>query len=149
MSSNGSFVFAIQKWIELFMRLSMHNFLRYSRESGFSMSQIGALFHIHRMGCIGVTDLADDLGVTSAAASQFLEQLVQQGLISRTEDPSDRRVKQIVLTDKGRQTLQESIHARQSWLEDLASSLSSSEKEQVAAALNILIEKTKQLTPQT
>jgi len=83
--------------------------------------------------------------VTNAAASQMLEHLVQQQMITRSEDPHDRRAKQIVLTDKGRQVLQESIHARQGWLEDLAHTLSPEEKEQVVAALHILIEKTSQL----
>lgn len=149
MPSGEQFVTTLEKWIELFMRHTIHNFIRYSRESGISMSQIGVLFHIHRMGCIGVTDLGEDMGVTSAAASQISERLVQQGLIHRSEDPQDRRVKQIVLTEQGHQMLQESIHARQEWLTDLADKLSTDEKDQIMGSLNILIDKTKQLTPQT
>jgi DNA-binding MarR family transcriptional regulator len=75
----------------------------------------------------------------------MLERLVQQELILRTEDPVDRRAKQLVLTEKGIQAVHEGIHARQGWLDDLANMLSASEKEQVAAALKILIDKTKQL----
>ena len=75
----------------------------------------------------------------------MLERLVQQGLILRKEDPNDRRVRQIVLTDKGRQILQESIAARQGWLENLSRTLTDSQREQVTAALNILIEKANQL----
>jgi DNA-binding MarR family transcriptional regulator len=138
------FVATLQKWIEVFMRRSMRNFICYSKEAGLSMSQIGALFHICR-GASGVSDIGDDLGVTSAAASQMLERLVRQELIVRSEDPQDRRVKQIVLTDKGRQTLQESLQARQGWLDDLANTLSAGEKEQIMAALNILIDKASQL----
>ncbi|MBT3389620.1 MAG: MarR family transcriptional regulator [Chloroflexi bacterium] len=141
MSSADIFVNTLHQWIKIFMRRSMRNFLGYVRESGLSMSQLGALFHIHRMGSSGVTDLGDHLGVTSAAVSQMLERLVQQALISRTEDPNDRRVKQIVLTDKGCQILEESIRARQGWLDDLAVALSPAEKEQITAALNILIDK--------
>ncbi len=138
------FLAALRGWIEVFMRRSMRNFILYSKESGLSMSQIGALFHIRR-GASGVSDIGSDLGVTSAAASQMLERLVQLDLIIRSEDPHDRRVKQIVLTESGRRTLQESIHARQSWLEDLAKTLSDNEKEQVIAALNILNDKATQL----
>jgi DNA-binding MarR family transcriptional regulator len=75
----------------------------------------------------------------------MLERLVQQELILRSEDPSDRRVKQIILTNKGLQVLQESIRARQSWLSDLAETLSDSEKEAIIAALNILIDKANHL----
>ena len=144
MQSVDPFVNTLGEWIEVFMRRSMHNFICYSKEKGLSMSQIGALFHIFR-GKSSVSDIGDNLGVTSAAASQMLERLVQQGLILRKEDPNDRRVRQIVLTDKGRQILQESLAARQGWLESLARTLSDNEREQITAALNILIEKANQL----
>jgi DNA-binding MarR family transcriptional regulator len=144
MQSVDPFVNTLREWIEVFMRRSMHNFICYSKEKGLSMSQIGALFRIFR-GKSSVSDISDNLGVTSAAASQMLERLVQQGLILRKEDPNDRRVRQIVLTDKGRQILQESIAARQGWLENLSRTLSDSQREQVTAALNILIEKANEL----
>ena len=140
------FVATLQEWIEVSMHRSMCNFVRYSRDIGLSMPQLGALFHISRMGS-RVTDLGEHLGVSSAAASQMLDHLVQQGLISRAEDPSDRRVKQLSLTEKGQQILQESIHARQAWLDELASALSKSEIEKVHTALEILISKAKNLGP--
>ncbi len=90
-------------------------------------------------GKCGVTELGNHLDVTSAAASQMLERLVQQELILRTEDPKDRRGKQIVLTDKGNQVLEEGIRARQKWLGDLTETLSEGEKETIMGALNILI----------
>ena len=145
MQQDDPLVVTLQKWIEVSMHRSIRNFICYARESGLSMSQLGALFHIQRSGSSGVTDLGDDLGVTSSAASQMLERLVQQDLVLRSEDPSDRRVKQIILTDKGLQVLRESIRARQRWLADLAETLSDSEKEAIIAALNTLIDKANQL----
>ncbi len=146
MPATDPFISTLLAWIEVSMRRSMRNFIRYARESGLSMSQLGALFHVHRKGSIGVTDLGDHLGVTSAAASQMLERLVQQDLLLRTEDPNDRRVKQIILTEKGSRVLVESIHARQGWVNELAESLSKPEKESITAALNTLISKANQLT---
>lgn len=145
MRYSDPFVVTLQEWIEVSMNRSIRDIIRYSRESGLSMSQLGALFHIHHRGSSGVTDLGDHLGVTSAAASQMLERLVQQELILRSVDPSDRRAKQIVLTDKGLQVLQEGIHARQMWLYDLAETLSNPEKETITTALNALIGKVHQL----
>ena len=140
------FVATLQEWLEVSMRRSMRYFIRYARKSGLSMSHLGAMFHIHRKGSSGVTELGDHLGVTSAAASQMLERLVQQELILRTEDPKDRRVKQIVLTDTGHQVLEESIHAHHGWLDDLAETLSDGEKETIMAALNLLIAGVNHLT---
>ncbi len=145
MSSVDPFEAALQEWVAVFMRRSMRSFIQYAREHGLSMSQINALFHIHHHGGSGVTDLGEHLGISNAAVSQLLERLVQQGLILRYEDPADRRAKKLTLTDKGALTLQEGIHARQGWLHDLSATLSGAEKEQVAAALAILIDHTKRL----
>ena len=139
------FVATLKEWIEVSTCRSMRNFIHYARKSGLSMSHLGAMFHIHHKGSCGVTDLGDHLGVTSAAASQMLERLVQQELILRTEDPDDRRVKQIVLTDKCNRILEEGIRARQGWLDDLAQTLSDGEKETIMVALEILIDKVRNL----
>lgn len=147
MPAPSPFSAALQSWIDVFMHRSMRSVLLYAKESGLSMSQLGALMHIFK-GTSGVSDVGDDLGISSAAASQMLERLVQQGLISRSEDPHDRRVKQIVLTAKGQQVLQGSLQASKGWLDELAASLSPAEQEQVAAALNIMIAKAAKLDQQ-
>lgn len=141
------FVATLEEWIEVSMRRTMRDFILYVRESGLSMSHMGALFHIHREGKCGVTELGHHLDVTSAAASQMLERLVQQGLILRTEDPDDRRVKQIVLTEKGDRVLKEGVRARQRWLAELTGAVSDGEKDSIRLALDILIDKVKSLRP--
>jgi DNA-binding MarR family transcriptional regulator len=139
---------ALQEWMGIFMRHSMHSWILYMRENELSISQIGALFQINH-GRSNVSDLGEGLGISNAAASQMLERLVQQELIVRSEDPQDRRVKQLVLTDKGCKIIQESIRARQEWLKDLVSGLSGEEKEQIAAGLRVLIDRTNQLERQS
>ena len=139
------FVDTLREWIELSMKHSMRSFIRFARKSGLSMSHLGATFYIHHQGSSCVSELGEHLGVTSAAASQMLERLVQQELILRTEDPVDRRAKQIVLTEKGQRLLEESVRARQEWLGDLSETLSDSEKETTQAALHILIDRVKNL----
>jgi DNA-binding MarR family transcriptional regulator len=141
MPESGDTLAIFQRWIDLFMHRSMRRFLQYARKNALSMSMIGTLFHLNQQQKAGVTDVGDHLGVTSAAASQMVERLVQQGLIQRTEDPEDRRVKQIILTDQGCQILEEGLRARQDWLIDLVGALSTEEKAQVTSALEILITK--------
>ena len=136
------FLVAMQAWIEIFMRRSMHNFMHFARQKGCSMSQINTMFYILRHGPCGVSDVAEHLGISSAAASQLLERLVQQKMILRTEDPNDRRNKRISLTEKGKQIVADSMHARQLWIIDLESKLDQNEKDQVISALEILTTKT-------
>jgi DNA-binding MarR family transcriptional regulator len=146
MDLNEAFVAALRDWTGVLMRRSMREFIRRSRQSGLSFSQIGVMFRIND-GRSSLSDLGGGLGITSAAVSQMMDKLVQQGLILRSEDPNDRRTKQLVLTDKGHQIVHESFHSRQAWLRDLANSLSEEEKRQVTASLHLLIQKANQLGP--
>ncbi|MEJ2012504.1 MAG: MarR family transcriptional regulator [Anaerolineales bacterium] len=147
--SADPFVATLHQWIEVTMRHSMRNFLRYARESGLSMSHLGAIFHIHRAGSCGVTEIGDYLGVTSAAASQMLDRLVEQGLVARTEDPEDRRVKRIELTAEGERALEAGIQARETWMSELAGILAEDEKRTITSALQLMIAKVRQLDEST
>ena len=89
MQPTDAFESTLYRWVEIFMRRSMRSFIHFTKESGLSMSQIGALFHIYR-GASGVSDIGDDLGITSAAASQMLENLVRQQLILRSENQREQ-----------------------------------------------------------
>src|SRR4030042_611516 len=141
MQSTIPLVTTLQEWINIFRRRMMGNFFTYARDKGLTMAQLGAMFHINQKGACGVSDIGSNLGVTNSAASQMIERLVQLKLITRSEDPTDRRVKQIALTDKGRQTLQASGQANQDWLESLVQSMTVEEQVQVRNALLTLIDK--------
>lgn len=126
------------------MHLSMHQLMQYSRESGLSMQQIRALFHIHECPR-GITNIGEHLGITKAAASQMIDKMVEQGFITRVEDPKDRRGKNINLTEKGLHAMQKSLEARQGWLEKFASKFSPDESDQVTRSLVMMVEKARQL----
>lgn len=132
----------LHEWMRVTMRHSMRNFMIYAKENNFSIAQLNAMFRIYHKGTCGVSDLGDDMGVTSAAASQLLERLVQQGLAVRAEDPQDRRNKRIALTQAGLHIVQQSMEARQGWLSRLPDLLTPSEQDQVNAALQLLIDRT-------
>jgi DNA-binding MarR family transcriptional regulator len=141
MQNNDPLVNTLKEAFDIFRHRLMGNLFIYTKDKGLTMAQFVAMIHIHHTGGCGVSDIGSDLGVTNSAASQMLERLVQLKLIIRSEDPSDRRVKQIVLTDKGRQILQEGSEANRNWLEDLARSMTADEQEQVRKAVVVLIEK--------
>jgi len=139
-----SFQKLLREWTRLFMHLSMHSFFMFSKERGLSMSQYGALMNLHHKGACGVSDIGDRLGITSAAASQMLDRLVQQEIIDRSEDPGDRRLKMIVLTEKGRKLVKESLEARESWLDEMVKQMTPEEQQKVTEGLQILVEKARQ-----
>ena len=129
---------ALKEWVQAFMHHSMDGFVTFAKQQSLSLHQFGALFHIQRTGGCPVSDISHDLGITTAAVSQMLERLVQHGLIVRTEDPNDRRVKRIDLTDEGHRIVHESITARQRWFGDLAAAMLPAERQQATRALKML-----------
>jgi DNA-binding MarR family transcriptional regulator len=145
MNPTDTFQNTIQTWIGVAMHNSMLNLTRYARQHGFSISQLMALHFVSRKAPCSISDLGDRMGVTSAAASQLLDRLVQQGLVLRTEDPNDRRGKLVELTAEGQQVFEESHRARQGWLADLEEALSPEERKTALAAFHLLIEKAKNL----
>jgi len=140
MSSTKQFSDVLQEWASVFMRRSMDDFKRFMDESGLSFSQIHILMRLHFGGTCDVTEVGTHLGITNAAASQTIERLVQMGLLTRMEDPVDRRVKQITLTPKGHTLVKEGIDARRRWLEGLTQALSPRDQEMIAGTLTVLTE---------
>jgi DNA-binding MarR family transcriptional regulator len=136
--SSEPFTDILRRWAEVFMHRSMRDFHQFTRESGLSMSQLNALFHIYHGGACGISDIGEHLGVTSAASSQMIDRLVQLELLKRTEDPLDRRNKCLALTDKGRAVIAESIEARRRWLQDLTTTLTPDQQAAIASALTTL-----------
>jgi DNA-binding MarR family transcriptional regulator len=145
MSDPLLFTDVLRRWAEVFMRRSMHEFRQFSKDSGLSMSQMSALFHIHYGGECGVSDVGEHLGVTNAAASQMIDRLVQQGLLERSEDPNDRRAKNLALTPRGLALVHQAIQARMRWMEQLTTSLTSDQQQAIAAALTALTQAARNL----
>lgn len=147
MAMSQPFDNVLRRWSEVFMGRSMRDFSVFMRNSGLSMPQVSALYRLYYQGPCGVTDIADHLAVTTPAASQMIERLVQQGLLERNEDPNDRRAKQIALSPAGRALMERSIEARVRWMAELTTVLSPAEQATIAAALDALTSAATELDP--
>ncbi len=93
---------------------------------------------LYHGGKSGVSEMGGEMGVTNAAASQAIDRLVQLGLIARSEDPDDRRAKQLVLTEKGCDLIKSAIEARGRWVEGLTTALNGEQQEMIISALTLL-----------
>jgi DNA-binding MarR family transcriptional regulator len=145
MSASRQVTHNLNELVEVFMHRSMQAAVRFAREHDLSMGQMSTLMRLHHGSACGVTDIGAQLGVTSAAASQMIDRLAHMGLVERTEDPNDRRVKQLKLTDKGRDLLHKSQTARSRWMESLVDALDPERRAAVIAALGYLTEAAKRL----
>ncbi len=59
-----------------------------------------------RYPAVSIGDVADRLRIRHHSASLLVERCVQRGLLTRREDPDDRRKALVVLTDEGACVLQ-------------------------------------------
>ncbi len=135
----------LREWAEFFIGRSMRDFMRFVKASGLSMPQFSVLMRLYYQGACGVSDIGAHLDVTNAAASQMIDRLVQAGLIHRAEFPTDRRVRQLTLTPKGRALAEKAIRARNRWTEGLSTVLTHEQQATIAAALKDLIEAARKL----
>lgn len=129
---------ALREWVKVFMRRSMHEFMRSRKDSGLSMAQQRTLMRLHYHGPVQISEIGDDLDITAAAASQMVDRLVNLELLERTEDPEDRRIKRVSLTKSGLAVVHEGISARLEWMKDLATTLSPKEQREILSALKTL-----------
>ncbi len=138
-------VTAIRQWMETFMMRSMQDMTRYVRNSGLSMAQFSLLMRLYHGGGCEVHDIGREFGVSSAAASQLVDRLVQGGLVARTENPEDRRARRIALSAKGRALIDRGIEERYRWVNDLVAAMASEERSGVLKSLPLLLEAEKKL----
>jgi DNA-binding MarR family transcriptional regulator len=70
-------------------------------DSGLTLVQLRSLFLIVNKGSTNFRKLAEALEVTPSNVTGIVDRLVEQGLVSRTQNPEDRREMTLQATDKG------------------------------------------------
>ena len=87
-----------------------------------------------------LTELAPRMGLSVAAAGRAVDGLVRNDLVSRTEDPADRRVKRLALTPEGLAALGRIAAARREGLRRFAETLGARERDGLAEGLAAVFE---------
>ena len=107
--------------------------------SHLTMSQLKILFLLSRHGNVRGGELAALLGIGPATLSAMIDRLVAQGLVTRTEDTRDRRIRRIGLTKTGADLIGRIITAGAEKQRLLLSRLSGEELAVVARAMHLLV----------
>jgi DNA-binding MarR family transcriptional regulator len=100
-----------------------------------ALSQVRMLALIERLPSCGIGDLADYMGVSSAATSRAVERLVRRGLVDRSTAGDDRRAVDLVVTREGRAVVSRYQAAVRKALDALTRSL---DAERVHQAIDLL-----------
>jgi len=123
------------------LRLSSTRLARLLRREaglGRSPSQLSALAVIDHHGPLTLGALAEFEGVAPPSITKVVTILEDDGLVTRSPDPADRRVSYVSTTPKGAALHAESKRRRTAWLAGRIRQLTPAQQQQLAAALDVL-----------
>ncbi len=123
----------------LMLALLGHEAMRRLRDAhtanGLTPRQFHILGLLHDRGPLAQADLGDETDTAASVLVTQLNPLEDDGLVTRTRDPRDRRRHLVVLTDAGQQRLRAAAAAQQETEDDLFRSLNDSQRSQLTQLL--------------
>jgi DNA-binding MarR family transcriptional regulator len=130
--------------LEFILAQLIQDFMQFMHQTGLSGPQIHALLHIYHAGECPISEIGALTGASPAAASQLAERLVQQGLVQRSEDPQNRRIKKLRLTEKSRKLIREGVTSNR-YLAELMAMLPDNQRETVHTAFGYLAQASREI----
>jgi len=105
-------------------------------------TQIRVLHHLDEIDTeLSVKEAAEFAMLSLGAISRSLDGLVRRGFIERREDPTDRRMKRIRISDDGRTAIRGFEAVNRSVIDRFLETLPAADQEQLAKALAPLLER--------
>lgn len=118
----------------LFLR--MHRLMnRRMAAQGASLARTKLLIYLDRHGPSRAADIADYFDNAPRTVTEAIDGLERDGLVTRTPDAHDRRVKRVAITGRGRQAMSESEPVRRQLIQGVFGSLGDSERDQLGQTL--------------
>ncbi|MGN6188171.1 MAG: MarR family winged helix-turn-helix transcriptional regulator [Conexibacter sp.] len=123
------------------MKGDQSEFVALIAELDLTLPQMRALFVLDTTDhALALTELAPMMGLSIPAAGRAVDAMVRGELISRSEDPVDRRIKRLALTAHGKATLERLNEARLVGLRRFAGTLGERERDALARALRTVFD---------
>ena len=111
-----------------------------------TIGQLKTLFFLAFEGSTSLGKLAEALNVTPPNVTGIVERLVEQGLVSRDENPENRRMLLLTLTDAGKNLLSDLRHNDTRYMNNLFKKLSDDDLKALAQGLRAVLEVSKEFT---
>lgn len=108
-------------------------------ELDLTIGQLKSLFYINAEGPTHFKSVADALGVTPPSVTGIIDRLVGQGLVSREENPENRRMQILKTTFKGKDLLTRLIEIRKGKMNSVIGQLSHQDLTDLARISNSLV----------
>jgi DNA-binding MarR family transcriptional regulator len=105
-----------------------------TEEFNITVEQFHILRRIHK-GSDSVSMLAEAKQISRPAISRVVDVMVNKGLVTRNQDPSDRRYVRLSLTDKGNTLLEAIFGKNRDWMAGKLASLEEDELKTIRVAM--------------
>ncbi|GIH26717.1 hypothetical protein Aph01nite_50270 [Acrocarpospora phusangensis] len=115
--------------------------------SNLTMQQLKVVMTLSFLGSASGQDLARELGIGLGTITGIVDRVVAQGLASRHEDPSDRRVRRVELTPAGRDLSTQILDAGAATWRDLLAHLDLDTLRDLERVMRRLVEVMSELHP--
>lgn len=100
--------------------------------------QFNALLLLAEHGDMTIGDLGSKLYLASSTATDLIDRMERNGLVSRERDTNDRRVVRLHMLDKGHQMIKEVLENRKRYLNTILSQVPQQEIEALKTSLQSL-----------
>jgi DNA-binding MarR family transcriptional regulator len=137
MSGSVSSVAAGQIYLELHHQL--HRIVDQAMSSaGLSLARAKVLIRLDSHGPMNQATLAGLLGFAPRSVTETVDGLERDGLVTRTEDPHDRRARIVALTVSGQEALTAAMTVRNKSMDEIFGVLSPVERAQLVSLLTTI-----------
>ena len=110
----GKLISIISKGQKIFINRKLNEF-------GINSTQLYLLFELDHHNEMNQDKIASRCNINKGAAARSIRKLEEKGLVTRKIDDDNRRQNKVSLTEKGRKTLDASIHYLKSFEEEVFS----------------------------
>ena len=108
--------------------------------SGVTMSQCSTILAIGKKGSMTMNALSAWMNLATSTMTRIVDNLVRDGYIERGQDPQDRRVVQVTLTERGRQLFEAIMQIYHDYHRKIVERIPADELHKVVESLKLLIE---------
>jgi DNA-binding MarR family transcriptional regulator len=105
-----------------------------------TMPQFKALIYVARNDGATSGQIAHGLGVGLSTVTGIVDRLCEQNMVSRREDPRDRRINRVVATPSGRAIVEELFQYRNEMLRSILAELDPDQLDTVETAFKYLVD---------
>lgn len=140
MTSQTEFIKTVENWAKLYFFQSLTDFFNSLKHSELSLLQAYALTYLYFKGPIKISDLCEHMNVSPGAASQMVDRLEKLAMVSRVEDPADRRVRKVAVLTKGEEFVQDKFVFSQRWIGEIPTDITPEQKVQITSIMSIFMQ---------